>query len=72
MRLKGGRLTNEERDEVYEVVWSGGPGLIGERESKQTGIWTPPKRLYNWSGKYVGKFKAKPKAEPKIDTFGEG
>jgi hypothetical protein len=31
----------------YEVVWDGGEGLIGDRMSKQTGIWIGPKRLYN-------------------------
>lgn len=68
-------MTNEKRDEEFEVVWSGGPGLIPDRETKVVGIWTPPRRIYNWSGKYTGKWKPKAKVDevqPVIDTFGEG
>jgi hypothetical protein len=36
----------------YEVIWAGGPGLIGDRETKLTGFWTPPKRLYNKKSDY--------------------
>lgn len=50
-------MTNEQRDRNYEVVWSGEDNLIGDRDTRTIGIWTPPRRLYNWSGKYKGKFK---------------
>lgn len=36
----------------YEVVWDGGEGLVGERITKVTGVWTPPKRLYNKKSDY--------------------
>lgn len=32
--------------ETYEIVWSGGEGLVPDRESRPSGFWTPPKRLY--------------------------
>ena len=38
--------------ETYEVVWSGGEGLIPDRETKPSGFWTPPKRLYNKKSDY--------------------
>lgn len=36
-----------------EVVWAGGEGLVPDRESKSTGFWVAPKRLYNKSGLYT-------------------
>lgn len=26
----------------YEVVWNGGEGLVGDRDTKMSIIWTPP------------------------------
>jgi len=50
----------------FEIVWSGSlhraglvPSLIGDRDTKVTGFWEPPHRLYNISGKFIGKFKRK-------------
>lgn len=43
--------------EEYEVVWDGGEGLIGDRVTKVTGFWTPPKRLYNKKSDYWEKIK---------------
>lgn len=37
---------------TYEVVWSGGEGLVPGRETKPSGFWTPPKRLYNKKSDY--------------------
>lgn len=37
----------------YEVLWSGGEGLIPSRVTKITGFWTPPKRIYNKTGKHI-------------------
>jgi hypothetical protein len=75
-------VTNQERDKQFEVVWTGGDrdGLIGDRDSKPNVAWSPLRRAYNYSGKYIGLFKGKKvKAmgnddpeEPKIDTFGDG
>lgn len=38
--------------EEYEVIWSGGEGLIPERLTKPSGFWSPPKRLYNKKSDY--------------------
>ena len=38
--------------EVYEVVWSGGEGLIPDRETKPSIFWTSPKRIYNKKSDY--------------------
>lgn len=38
-----------------EVVWAGGEGLIPDRETKVSGTWTPPNRLYNKTGKHSKK-----------------
>lgn len=37
---------------TYEVVWNGGEGLIPDRLTKPSNIWTPPKRLYNKKSDY--------------------
>jgi hypothetical protein len=50
-------MTNKERDEIYEVVWSGGEGLTSNRETKFLGVWTAPPRLYNKTGKHSKKAK---------------
>lgn len=50
-------MTNEERDSGYEVVWEGGEGLSGIKDTKSTGFWTPPKRLYNKKSEYWTKRK---------------
>lgn len=34
-------------EEEFEVVWSGGEGLIGDREVKSTEMWSRSKRAYN-------------------------
>lgn len=31
----------------YEIVWSGGEGLIGDRETRSSFPSTPTKRIYN-------------------------
>jgi hypothetical protein len=41
----------------YEVVWAGGEGLVGHRESKTNDLWEPPKRLYNKTSDYWTKVK---------------
>lgn len=38
--------------ETYEVVWSGGEGLVPSRETKPSGFWSPPKRIYNKKSEY--------------------
>ena len=38
--------------ETFEVVWAGGEGLIPDRETKPSGFWTPPKRIYNKKSDY--------------------
>jgi hypothetical protein len=45
--------------EEFEVVWSGGEGLVAVRETKSTGFWTPPKRLYNKKSDYWKNLKKK-------------
>ncbi|HVI40365.1 MAG TPA: hypothetical protein VM577_06870 [Anaerovoracaceae bacterium] len=37
---------------AYEVVFDGSGELLGERDTKTTGVWTPPKRLYNKKSEY--------------------
>ncbi len=69
-------MTDDDRDKLYDVVWSGDEGLIGDRDSKPNIIFNPTKRNYTFTGKYIGlyrppKSKAEPQ-EPKIDTFGDG
>lgn len=39
----------------FEVIWDGGEGLIGGRDTKPSGFWTPPKRLYNKKSEYWAK-----------------
>lgn len=51
----------------YEVVWSGGEGLVANRETKFLGVWTAPPRLYNKTGNH----SKKPKIEPTIITIEE-
>jgi hypothetical protein len=36
----------------YEVVWDGGEGLVGERNTKPGVVWNPPKRNYNKKSDY--------------------
>lgn len=36
----------------FEVVWSGGEGLIPDRESRPSDLWEPPKRAYNKKSDY--------------------
>ena len=33
--------------ETYEVVWSGGEGLLQDRETEPSAFWEPPKRIYH-------------------------
>lgn len=39
----------------FEVVWSGGEGLIPDRQTKVPAGWTPPPRIYNRTGKHAKK-----------------
>jgi hypothetical protein len=48
---------------LYEVVWNGGEGLVGSRETRLSG--PPSLRAYNKSGKYAKKV---PTPEPPKDT----
>lgn len=41
----------------YEIVWAGGEGLIADRETKTIGVWSPPARIYNKTGKHSKKAK---------------
>ena len=43
----------------YEVVWDGGEGLVADRETRVTGTWEPPNRIYNKTGKHAKKNKTK-------------
>lgn len=36
----------------FEVVWSGGEGLVPDRSSKVTELWVPPPRIYNKKSAY--------------------
>ena len=49
--------------ETFEVVWAGGEGLIPDRETKPSGFWTPPKRIYNKKSDYW----VTPRGEPRVD-----
>lgn len=53
---------------LYEVVWSGGEGLIADRATINTDYWSPPpNRQYNKTGRYA---KPKPMSE-EITTDGK-
>lgn len=41
----------------YEVIWNGGEGLIGDRPTLNTGVWEPPLRMYNKTGKHTKEAK---------------
>lgn len=62
----------------YEVVWAGGEGLTGPRDTKSDGTWERRPRLYTLSGRYKGQFKGKKAVEgvdnleKKVDYFGDG
>jgi hypothetical protein len=43
----------------FEVVWDGGEGLVGSRQTKPIGFWTPPKRLYNKKSDFWDKPRTK-------------
>jgi hypothetical protein len=45
-------VTDEQRDQLFEVVWSGGEGLTADRETLPSDTWQPPKRIYNRTGRY--------------------
>lgn len=53
-------------DEEFEVIWAGGEGLVADRETKITGFWTPPKRIYNKKSEYWSKFD-KPEKDSQDD-----
>lgn len=48
-------MTNEQREEEFEVVWNGGP-LLADRLTKPSDLWQGPKggakRPYNKRSQY--------------------
>ena len=55
--------------ETYEVVWAGGEGLVPDRETKPSGFWTPPKRIYNKKSDYWTKPRTLDKADGTSDDL---
>lgn len=54
----------------FIIVWNGAmdregscPSLTGTRETKKTGFWTPPPRLYNKKSEYWKKSRGKTEAK---------
>jgi hypothetical protein len=54
--------------EEFEVVWDGGEGLVGGRETKNLGFWEAPKRLYNKKSEYWKKPKGKKALKENVDV----
>lgn len=49
-------MTDKERDEQFEVVFSGGDELIADRLTKPSPLWSNPKpttRVYNKTGNHT-------------------
>jgi hypothetical protein len=56
----------------FEVIWDGGEGLVGSRQTKPSGFWTPPKRLYNKKSDFWTKPKGKSVDNPDESVEIEG
>lgn len=65
-------MTNQDRDLEFDTIWNGGEGLIPPRDTRESETWSPPRRLYNRSGKFKGKSKLKGEpSETIIDVINE-
>ena len=61
-------MTNKEIEEQFEIVWSGGEGLIPDRPSKNLGESHEPTRIYNKTGKH-SKTRAKDQPDPETELI---